>query len=123
MHEFSTPLFCLRVLPAGKLPPNPVQTLTSTRMRELIERLSAENDLVIFDTPPLILVTDPLLLSVQMDGVLMIIKASSTPREAVSQAYGKLKTARTSILGAVLNNVDVSNGYGYYRYYYDYYHA
>ncbi len=122
MHEFKTPHFTLRMLPSGKLPPNPVQTLTSARMRELIELLSAENDLIIFDTPPLISVTDPLLLSVQMDGVLMIVKANATPREAASQAYGKLKTAHAHVLGAVLNNVDVTKGYGYYRYYYNYYH-
>ncbi len=122
MHELKTPNFALRVLPSGKLPPNPVQTLTSARMRELIELLSAENDVVIFDTPPLISVTDPLLLSMQMDGVLMIIKANDTPREAASQAFGKLKTAHAHVLGAVLNNVEVSKGYGYYRYYYNYYH-
>jgi polysaccharide biosynthesis transport protein len=122
MHEFKTPNFTLRVLPSGKLPPNPVQTLTSARMRELIELLSEEYDMVIFDTPPLISVTDPLLLSVQMDGVLMIVKANATPREAAVQAHGKLKTAHAHILGAVLNNVEVAKGYGYYRYYYNYYH-
>ena len=123
MHEFVSPNFRLRVIPSGKLPPNPVQTLTSARMRELIEQLSNENDIVIFDTPPLIAVTDPLLLAAQMDGVLMIIKAGSTPREAASQALGKLKTGRAPVLGAVLNNVEISHGYGYYRYnyYYRYY--
>jgi capsular exopolysaccharide synthesis family protein len=121
MHEFKTPNFTLRVLPSGKLPPNPVQTLTSARMRELIELLSEENDVVIFDTPPLISVTDPLLLSLQMDGVLMVIKANDTPREAAAQAHGKLKSAHAHVLGAVLNNVEVSKVHGYYRYYYNYY--
>lgn len=100
MHEYKTSHFSLHVLPAGKLPPNPVQTLTSTSMRELIQVLSQEYDIVILDSPPLISVTDPLLLAAQVDGVLMIIKAGSTPREAASQALGKLRTTITAIITA-----------------------
>jgi capsular exopolysaccharide synthesis family protein len=105
----------LQLLPSGPLPPNPADLLGSARMEAIVDRLAAEADLVLFDTPPVIAVTDAALLSAKLDGVLMVIRAGSTRREDAERAKDLLERLNVRIVGAVLINAAVnSRAGGYY---------
>lgn len=106
----------LRVVTAGPLPPNPVELLVSMRMRAVLEALKADADIVIFDSPPLQMVTDPLILSSLTDGTLLVVDAGRTRRGAVRQSHEALTRAGATILGAVLNRLPGRRvgDYGYY---------
>ena len=69
----------LRVLTSGPLPPNPTELLASQRMAALLTALSALSDLVLFDAPPVVVVTDAAILASQVDGVLLVVNANGTP--------------------------------------------
>lgn len=112
----------LDLIPCGTLPPNPSELLGSSKMRDLIETLKGRYQLVIFDTPPIIAVTDATVLAKQLDAVLLVVKSGSTQREIVLRAKAILSNVQARLLGVLLNNVDVSNTYGYYYYYYYYYY-
>jgi capsular exopolysaccharide synthesis family protein len=111
----------LAVLPSGTLPPNPSELLDSQKMRELLAALRRDHDIIILDSPPLLPVTDSVVLSAQVDGVLFVIKSGSTNREMALRAKLILRNSRTKIIGAILNNIDLKSVYGYYQAYYDYY--
>jgi succinoglycan biosynthesis transport protein ExoP len=109
----------LRVLPSGPLPPNPSELLGSQKMRRLIERLKDEADIVLFDTPPILLVTDAAVLAMEADGVLLVAESGRTRRAAVQQSAQRLRQLGANIVGVVLNFVPAQHpkGYYYYRYY------
>jgi capsular exopolysaccharide synthesis family protein len=94
----------LRVLPTGPSPPNPAELLGSRRMKETMAALLEQADVLLFDVPPVLVVTDALVLAVQTDGVLLVVKAGSTKREHVQQARERLERVNARIVGAVLNN-------------------
>ncbi|MGD2206541.1 MAG: polysaccharide biosynthesis tyrosine autokinase [Anaerolineae bacterium] len=106
----------LRVLTSGPLPPNPSELLGSQKMRSLIEQLTNEADVVIFDTPPVLPVTDASVLAIQANGVLLVTDAGKTRRGAVRQAVESLKQVGANILGTVLNRVALQKSE--YHYYY-----
>ncbi len=118
-----TPEENLHFLPSGSLPPNPSEFLGGARMRKAIELLTERYDLVIFDSPPLIAGADAAILGSMVDGVIMVIRAGQTEREAGQQAVRQLHTVGARVLGAVLNDPDAelprySSYYGYqYAYY------
>jgi len=95
----------LTILPSGKLPKNPAEILGSTKMKNLIAALRAKYDYIIFDTPPVIPVTDAGLLGAQTDGVIMVIKASHTQKGVVTHSEGILKQAQAKLLGYILTNI------------------
>lgn len=99
-----TPVDGLQVLPAGPLPPNPAELLGSHRMKETTTILLEQADMLLFDAPPVLAVTDALVLAVQTDGVLLVVKAGSTRREHVQRAKERLERVNARIVGAVLNN-------------------
>jgi capsular exopolysaccharide synthesis family protein len=115
----------LFVLPAGPVPPNPSELLHSPRFHELLERARQEYDCVIFDSPPLGAVTDAAILSPQVDGTIVVVQAGQTTRDALRSTIRQLNDVGAKILGAVLNNLDISSAeYGqgyYYRRYGEYY--
>ncbi len=96
----------LSVLPSGPLPPNPAELLASRRMSELIATLSDQADMVLFDAPPVVAVTDAAILAGQVDGVLLVIHARQTKREHAQRAKDLLEKVHARLLGAVLNNVE-----------------
>jgi non-specific protein-tyrosine kinase len=100
----------LWLLPSGPIPPNPSELLGSRRMEEIIEALLDRADIVLFDAPPVIAVTDAAVLASKVDGVLMVINAGGTKREHAQRAKALLEKVNVRIIGAVLNNVplDVS---------------
>jgi capsular exopolysaccharide synthesis family protein len=95
----------LTILPAGKIPPNPAEILGSSKTKNLIAALRAKFDYVIFDTPPVIPVTDAGLLGAQTDGVIMVVKAGRTQKGVVSHGEGILKQAQAKLLGYILTNI------------------
>ena len=108
----------LYVLPAGMIPPNPSELMGSDRMRELLGRSLEQFGRVILDSPPLISVTDAAILSTQVEGVLLVVKAEAVPRKVAIDAKGQLVEINASILGTVFNNVPIHHD----GYYYNYYH-
>lgn len=107
----------LRVLTSGPLPPNPSEMLGSKKMRQLIDELVEGADLALFDTPPVLSVTDAMVLAIEADGVLMVVDAGHTRRTAARHAVEQLKQVGANILGVVLNGVPPGQVAGHYTYY------
>ena len=99
-----TPVQGLSVLTTGKLPAIPSDVLSSGRMTKLLEQLGAQADLVLFDTPPVLAVSDAALLASQTDGVLLVIHTGKTRREQAQAAKDVLERAHARLLGAVMLN-------------------
>jgi capsular exopolysaccharide synthesis family protein len=105
----------LRLLSSGPLPPNPAEVLGFRRMDEGIARLTEEADLIIFDTPPIIAVTDAAVLSAKVDGVLLVFSAGKTKRDHARRAQSLLEKVNANLIGAVLNNAKLDrSAYSYY---------
>jgi succinoglycan biosynthesis transport protein ExoP len=119
----------LSVMTAGDIPPNPSELLASDRMGELIEVLKTRFDLVIFDSPPSLVVADGTILGSRVDGVLMVADMGQTHRKGAEHVVAELRRARANLLGVVLNRAGGTTagygyGYGYGQYYrYDYRHG
>lgn len=92
----------LTVLPAGSLPPDPAALLGSAAMASLVDTLRGRFDVTIYDSPPLLSVTDGVVLGHQMDGVVLVIRAFSTRPEHVTTSIERLRDARVHLLGTVL---------------------
>jgi len=105
----------LQVITSGPLPPNSSEMLGSQRMIALIERLEDKADLVIFDSPPILAVTDAAVLSQRVDGVMLVIQAGRTRRDATREAVNRLRQLGARVLGVVLNRIP-GRGAGYYYY-------
>jgi non-specific protein-tyrosine kinase len=104
----------LSLLASGPLPPRPADILGSRRMEAAIARLRDEADIVLFDTPPVVAVTDAAVLATRMDGVLLVFQAGTTSRDRARQARQILEKVKAHIVGVVLNNAEVEDKYGYY---------
>ena len=116
-----TPVENLSVIPSGPLPPNPSEILGSKRMESFIEDLKLRADVIIFDSPPLLTVTDSNVLSTKVDGVVLVADCGSTRRDAIQKAAESLRKVGAQILGTVLNRVNTRSS-GYYYYYYSQYY-
>ncbi len=117
----------LWMLPAGDVPPNPSELLGSAKMFEIINRVGDHADVVILDSPPVMAVTDSVVLAPRVDGVILVLKPGSTNLGAARQSVEQLRRVGAKLLGVVLNEVDVHRSrYRYYRYkgyYYHYYNG
>ncbi len=107
----------LWLLPSGTIPPNPAELLGSQRMADCIETLKVHADMVLFDSPPTLVVTDAAVLGSRVDGVLLVVDAGHTRRGMVKHAAEDLRRVHTPLLGIVLNRAS-SGGKGYYYYHY-----
>lgn len=103
----------LSVLTSGPLPPRPADLLGSRRMEQIIEQLRNAADIVLFDTPPVVAVTDAAVLATRVDGVLLVLQAGQTRRDRAREARQKLEKVKANIIGVVLNNAKLEAGYGY----------
>ena len=110
----------LQVLTSGPLPPNASELLGSAHMRELLSQLSRQADVLLLDSPPATALADAAVLATQTDGVLLVLDAGNTRREAARRASEALGRVNARVVGAILNRLPTSGG-GYYYYYY--YHA
>jgi capsular exopolysaccharide synthesis family protein len=111
----------LFVVTSGKLPPNPVELLASELMEGFLDYISNLVDVVIIDSPPTV-VTDPVVISSKVDGVLLIIYPGQTKLNSLKLALDQLEHAGARLIGLVFNRISRHNSY-YYQYYYpDYYY-
>ena len=117
----STSIPDLSIITCGIIPPNPSEILTSTAMEKFCEAVREKFDIVIFDTPPSMTVTDAVVLSRIMDGVIITIKSGEPVRETVKRCISQLASSKCDILGAVINYADIAKGGYYYHYYAHYY--
>jgi polysaccharide biosynthesis transport protein len=111
----------LEAIPTGPIPPNPADLLSSRRLTELIAELRTRYKFVVIDSPPIMAATDAVILSVLVDGVLMVVRSGETPKEAFTRTRDLLTGVKCRMLGVVLNAVDASSPDYYYSYrYYPY---
>ncbi len=99
----------LFLLPSGPLPPNPSELLASRRMEEIINALTGQADMVFFDTPPVVAVTDAAVLSTKVGGVLLVVSAGKTKREHARRAIALLERVNARLIGTVLNNAPLDS--------------
>lgn len=105
----------LTIITAGKIPPNPSEMLSSRAMTAFIKEMKKEFKYIIIDTPPLQAVTDAQVLSTKSDGVLLVVRAGSTKRDAVLNSVDLIKKVQGKVIGTVLNGVEnKKNSYYYY---------
>ncbi len=115
----------LFVLASGPIPPNPAELLDGAHFRQLLDRLALLYDRVMIDSPPAVPVTDPAILATAVDGVILVVRHSSTNRDAVKRAAQHILDVGGQIVGVVLNDIDTTaKGYrAYYGAYYHYYQS
>lgn len=107
----------LDVIISGPIPPNPAELLGSKRMAELIMRLKEAYDIVLFDVPPFLIVTDAQVLLGKVDGVVLVVNGGKTTQSALQRTNEILKISNAPVIGFVYNdqngNDGESSGYGY----------
>lgn len=103
----------LSIITSGPIPPNPAELLNSNRMRNFLQSVKNEYDLVVLDVPPLLSVTDTQVLAANVDGVVLVIRQGVAQRVSVKRAKELLSMVHAKLLGYVLNDVAPKNGYGY----------
>lgn len=111
----------LWVLPAGPRPPDPAELLSSQMMEATLKDLMKRFTQIVIDSPPLLLVTDAVVLSAMVDGVILVVASGSTARGALARAHRILENAGSRVLGMVLNKVDMRFDTYYGSYYGRYY--
>jgi non-specific protein-tyrosine kinase len=106
----------LRILPSGRIPPNPAELVGSHRMMELLQKLVQQSDVVLVDSPPVLPVADATMLARVTDGVLLVVYAGKTRREAARRAVDSLRQVGANLVGVALNAVPTRRSrYYYYR--------
>jgi capsular exopolysaccharide synthesis family protein len=111
----------LSAIPTGPLPPNPADLLSSHKLADAIAELRSKFKFIVIDSPPIMAATDAVILSVQADGVLLVVRSGETPKEAFTRTRDLLVSVKCHLLGVVLNAVDSSAPDYYYSYrYYPY---
>lgn len=103
----------LQILPSGALPPNPADLLSSQRMNDVIGVLKARAHYILFDSPPVLAVTDAAVLGAKLDGVLLVVRAGHTRRDHTARAKQALERVHVRIVGAVLTNAPRDSMGGY----------
>jgi protein-tyrosine kinase len=106
----------LDVLTSGPIPPNPAELLGSRSMEELLKQAFTQYDLVLFDTPPVLVVTDAQILANLCDGIVLVVSSGKTEIEAAQKAKEALTNAKGKLLGVVLNNKKIKESQYYYYY-------
>ena len=117
----STDIPNLFLINAGPVPPNPAELLGSEKMTRFIRMMSEECDHVLFDLPPMMEISDALVLGAKVDGLVLVVHGDKTSREALKKTREKLDLLKVRTIGVVINNVDLPRHGAYY--YKDYYHG
>ena len=112
----STQIPMLYGLPSGPTPPNPVELLSSDRMREVLETLTREFKFIIIDTPPMVGISDPIILSSLSQKTILVLWAGKTSRKVVKESLDLLRKNGIKPMGIVLNRIGY-RGTGYKKYY------
>jgi succinoglycan biosynthesis transport protein ExoP len=112
------------IIPSGPHPPNPAELLNSRRMRDLLAKVKGRFDTILIDTPPVLAVIDPVIVSSLVDCTVFVVQAGKTTRRALSKAVGEVRKAKSEIVGVVFNEVKLGRQgrdapyYHYYQYEY-----
>jgi capsular exopolysaccharide synthesis family protein len=101
-------------MPAGTVPPNPLELISSQRFAEMIEKIRDAFDIVIVDSAPLQLVSDSLVLSQYASGVIYVVKADATPYQVAQNGLKRLRRVGAPVMGVVLNQLDLEKAEKYY---------
>lgn len=114
---FRTSVHNLFIMPSGPVPPNPSELIGSKKMVKMMGILSSNFDLVIYDAPPVLSVTDGQILSTKVDGTVFVVRKGLTEKESVRESIEMIKKVKGHIIGVILNDVeqDSSGYYGYYK--------
>jgi len=114
----------LNVITSGLIPPNPSEILGSENMLRLVKTLEENWDIVLFDSPPLVAVTDANMISKEIDRIVLVIKVGQTDKKAFHHTISNLKNIDAPVGGIIMNAVTNKSSYGsyYYYYYHQYYH-
>ena len=117
------PIPNLNIITAGPCPPNPSELLSSEKMIRMIQAMKNKFDFVLFDSAPIMTVTDTLILSRFLDAVLVVIRSAKTPYDIIDKGLNRLKGVKASVVGLVINDIKMtaSNAYDYpyHNYYYE----
>ena len=119
----STPIENLHVMTSGQIPPNPSELLGSQKMQQITEQLLQTFDLLVFDTPPVLAVTDAVVLGQIVDAVAAVIDAGTTREPALIQTMQQFQKGQAHVIGFILNRFQAQRSGSYYYYYYDEYYA
>ena len=111
----------LDVITAGDIPPNPSELVSSEAMRKFIVEARSRYDHVLLDSPPVIAVTDAAVLATRVDGTILVVSSGYVNKKEVMRAVSLLRNVKGSILGVVLNALDIKKMFGSYYYYFHYY--
>ncbi|GHU83847.1 tyrosine protein kinase [Clostridia bacterium] len=109
----------LRLIPAGEIPPNPSELLSSAHMASLLEDLEEQSDYILIDTPPICLITDSLTFIDRTAGMLLVARQNQTTYDMLQKAIDSIKYVNGNLLGLVINDAsteDSNYGYGSYGY-------
>ncbi|HMO18471.1 MAG TPA: polysaccharide biosynthesis tyrosine autokinase [Oligoflexia bacterium] len=106
----------LSIMPAGIKPPNPAELLGSRKLIDLIETLKERFEFILIDSPPVLPVTDAVILSRIVDGVILVVRGHQTDQGVAKEARNRITQVGGKILGAILNGVDIARGQHYYYY-------
>jgi receptor protein-tyrosine kinase len=115
---WNEPVEDLKVVTVGFVPPNPAEILGSQRFSDFLDGVRIAFDYVLVDAPPVGMVADPAILASRGDGVLLVLDAQKTRKEAVRQSVRSLEAVGANVLGMVMNNVNASGAGYYYGYEY-----
>jgi len=116
----------LDIITSGLVPPNPSEMLASSRMSEFFDELEEKYDYILVDSPPVIAVTDAMILANQIDVLSLVVRTNVTDRNIILRTKEILANINVNISGIIVNGIDVQkyySGYAYYYYYYYYYYG
>ena len=111
----------LSLVPSGIHPPNPSELLAGHRMAAFVAEARGKFDFVLFDTPPVIILTDAVILSSVTDSVIVVVESGKTPKKTLPHIHKLLANAKARVIGIVLNKLSVHSSSYYHRYYSHYY--
>lgn len=106
----------LSILPSGPKPPNPSELLGSIRMNQLIDEMRTHFDIIIFDMPPVVTVTDAQIMASRTDGTLLVVREKVTDKDSIQKAKELLQLVNARVLGVVYNGTTQTKDQSYYYY-------
>ena len=107
----------LSVVTSGPIPPNPAELIASQTMDRLIEQLVEQFDLIIFDAPPVLSVTDAQILANKCDGTILVVQTAKTDKDSILKAKEVLVASKAHMIGVILNRYVLEKDHYYYQYY------
>ncbi|RNF39634.1 CpsD/CapB family tyrosine-protein kinase [Planococcus salinus] len=107
----------LDLMTCGPIPPNPAELLASQSMDALINQLKEQYDLILFDAPPVLSVTDGQIIANKCEGTILVVNSGQTEKEQAAKAKEAILASNTRLIGAVLNNFDLPKDSYHYQYY------